>query len=47
VLWVVIRAHHEPRFNGEEASILPYHYEEFSIVPRSFAELREPRHGKR
>jgi len=41
VLWVVIRAHHEPRYNGEEASFLPYHYEEFSIVPRSFAELRQ------
>src|SRR5262249_31962526 len=40
VLWVVIRAHHEPRFNGEEANFLPYHYEEFSIVPRSFAEWR-------
>jgi Cu2+-containing amine oxidase len=42
VLWVVIRAHHEPRFNGEEANFLPYHYEEFSIVPRSFAELGRP-----
>ncbi len=49
VLWVVIRAHHEPRTNpakthGEEAIFLPYHYEEFSIVPRSFADLR-PRGG--
>jgi Cu2+-containing amine oxidase len=46
VLWVVIRAHHEPRFNGEEAIFLPYHYEEFSIVPRSFAELRSPTGGQ-
>ncbi|MEP6691774.1 MAG: hypothetical protein ABJD07_11505 [Gemmatimonadaceae bacterium] len=44
VLWVVIRAHHEPRFRGEETNFLPYHYEEFSITPRSFAELR-PRGG--
>ena len=36
VLWVAIRAHHEPRFKGEESDHLPYHYEEFSIVPRSF-----------
>jgi Cu2+-containing amine oxidase len=36
VLWVAIRAHHEPRFKGEESNYLPYHYEEFSIVPRSF-----------
>ncbi|GAC1561645.1 MAG: hypothetical protein NVS3B17_14440 [Vulcanimicrobiaceae bacterium] len=40
VLWVVVRAHHEPRTNGEEADHLPYHYEEFSITPRSFARLR-------
>ena len=39
VLWVVVRAHHEPRYNGEEADHLPFHYEEFSIVPRSFAEF--------
>ena len=46
VLWVVIRAHHEPRYKGEEADHLPYHYEEFSIVPRSFAEFRHPNgHG--
>ena len=42
VLWVVVRAHHEPRFNGEEADHLPYHYEEFSIVPRSFTEFGHP-----
>jgi hypothetical protein len=40
VLWVVVRAHHEPRTSGEEANHLPYHYEEFSITPRSFAQLR-------
>jgi hypothetical protein len=40
VLWVVIRAHHEPRINGEEATFLPYHYEELSIVPWSFTDLR-------
>jgi Cu2+-containing amine oxidase len=45
VLWVVIRAHHEPRVKGEEANFLPYHYEEFSIVPRSFAELGQPSRG--
>jgi hypothetical protein len=39
VLWVALRAHHEPRFKGEEADHLPYHYEEFSIVPRNFATL--------
>jgi Cu2+-containing amine oxidase len=36
VFWLVVRAHHEPRNLGEEADHLPYHYEEFSIVPRSF-----------
>jgi Cu2+-containing amine oxidase len=36
VLWIAIRHHHEPRFDGEEAEFLPYHYEEFSIVPRGF-----------
>jgi Cu2+-containing amine oxidase len=45
VLWVVIRAHHEPRFKGEEANFLPYHYEEYSIVPRSFAELGQHQRG--
>ena len=45
VLWVVVRAHHDPRTNaakthGEEAVFLPYHYEEFAITPRSFADLR-------
>ena len=39
VLWVALRAHHEPRFKGEESDHLPYHYEEFSIVPRSFTVL--------
>ena len=36
VFWAVVRHHHEPRFKGEEAFHLPYHFEEFSIVPRSF-----------
>jgi Cu2+-containing amine oxidase len=36
VLWVVVRAHHTPRNQGEESDHLPYHYEEFSIVPRNF-----------
>lgn len=40
VLWVVARAHHEPRDMGEEADHLPYHYEEFSIAPRNFARIR-------
>lgn len=44
VLWLVVRAHHEPRNQGEEADHLPYHYEEFSIIPRSFAKLRETSH---
>jgi hypothetical protein len=39
VLWVVVRAHHVPRNQGEESDHLPYHYQEFSIVPRNFAEL--------
>jgi hypothetical protein len=47
VLWVAVRAHHEPRTNGEEADHLPYHYEEFSIIPRSFAEFgRDKGHGR-
>jgi hypothetical protein len=40
VLWLVARAHHEPRNLGEEADHLPYHYEEFAIVPRSFRNTR-------
>jgi Cu2+-containing amine oxidase len=40
VLWIVIRSHHEPRNEGEESNYLPYHYEEFSIVPPNFAELK-------
>lgn len=40
VLWVVVRAHHEPRHQGEEFTHLPYHYEEFSISPRNFAVFR-------
>lgn len=36
VLWVALRVHHEPRHQGEERSLLPYHYEEFSIAPRNF-----------
>jgi len=39
ILWVALRAHHEPRDQGEESDHLPYHYEEFSIVPRNFAVL--------
>jgi Cu2+-containing amine oxidase len=40
VLWVALRSHHEPRNQGEEYVHLPYHYEEFSITPRNFAEIR-------
>jgi hypothetical protein len=40
VFWLVVRAHHEPRNLAEEADHLPYHYEEFSIVPRSFRNAR-------
>jgi Cu2+-containing amine oxidase len=40
VLWVVVRAHHEPRHNGEEFHHLPYHFEEFSITPRNFEVFR-------
>lgn len=40
VLWVVARAHHEPRHRGEEAEHLPYHYEEFSITPQNFEVFR-------
>src|SRR5690348_8209019 len=32
VLWLAIRHHHEPRFDGEEAEYLPYHYEEFHLT---------------
>jgi primary-amine oxidase len=39
VLWVVVRHHHEPRYNAEEAEFLPYHYEEFHINPRGFEVL--------
>ena len=39
VFWAVVRHHHEPRFKGEEAFHLPYHFEEFSIVPRSFLNM--------
>lgn len=41
VLWIAIRHHHEPRWDAEEAEYLPYHYEEFHIVPRGFEVLRE------
>ena len=41
VLWVVVRAHHVPRNEGEETKNLPYHYEEFSIVPCNFADIRQ------
>jgi hypothetical protein len=40
VVWVVVRAHHEPRNQGEEFHHLPYHYEEFAIVPRNFEVFR-------
>lgn len=43
VLWVVARAYHEPRHNGEEFEHLPYHYEEFSISPRNFEVFKGPR----
>jgi Cu2+-containing amine oxidase len=36
VVWAVIRSHHEPRNQGEEQFILPYHYQEFAITPRNF-----------
>jgi Cu2+-containing amine oxidase len=39
VLWVVVRHHHEPRYTAEEAEYLPYHYEEFHIIPRGFEVL--------
>lgn len=39
VLWVAIRHHHEPRWRGEEAEYLPYHFEEFHIEPRGFEVL--------
>jgi hypothetical protein len=45
VLWVVVRHHHEPRFNAEETEYLPYHYEEFSIVPRGFEVLHANHEG--
>lgn len=45
VLWVVVRSHHLPRNKSEEIDHLPYHYEGFSIVPRSFEVFREPDHG--
>jgi Copper amine oxidase, enzyme domain len=41
VLWVVVRAHHEPRHEGEEFHHLPYHYEEFSVSPRNFEVFKE------
>jgi len=40
VLWLAIRHHHEARWDAEEAEYLPYHYEEFHIVPRGFEVLR-------
>jgi hypothetical protein len=45
VLWVVMRAHHVPRYQGEEQYYLPYHYEEFSIVPSNFAKLTPQTRG--
>jgi Copper amine oxidase, enzyme domain len=46
VLWLAIRAHHEPRPKGEEFDHLPYHYEELSIVPRSFTVFRSQHSGR-
>jgi hypothetical protein len=40
VVWVVVRSHHDPRDKSEESEYLPFHYEEFSITPRSFEVLR-------
>jgi Cu2+-containing amine oxidase len=40
VLWVAVHSHHEPRQRGEEVDHLPYHYTEFSIVPRNFEVFR-------
>jgi Cu2+-containing amine oxidase len=40
VAWVVVRHHHEPRNQTEEATFLPYHYEGFHITPRAFQVLR-------
>ena len=45
VLWVVMRAHHVPRHQGEEQYYLPYHYGEFSIVPSNFAKLTSQTRG--
>jgi hypothetical protein len=45
VLWVALRSHHEPRPKAEEIDHLPYHYEGFSITPRSFEVFREPDRG--
>ena len=47
VVWIVARAHHEPRSHGEEFDHLPYHYEDFSIVPRTFLDARPPTGGRR
>ena len=44
VFWVVARAHHDPRYQGEEAHHLPYHYESFSITPRNFEVFRGEAH---
>jgi hypothetical protein len=41
VLWLVVRSHHEPRNLGEEADHLPYHYEEFTITPRSYRNTKD------
>ena len=46
VLWVVVRHHHEPRNLGEEADHLPYHYEDFSIVPQSFTDVHSATGGQ-
>jgi hypothetical protein len=45
VMWIVVRHHHEPRDQSEEANFLPFDYHEFAIVPRSFAELRSSTGG--
>jgi hypothetical protein len=46
VVWLAIRHHHEPRWDGEESEYLPYHFEEFHVTPRGFEVLKvEDRHG--
>jgi hypothetical protein len=37
VVWCVVRAHHEPRAQAEEADRVPYHYDGLCITPRNFS----------